>query len=241
MLKDSESAELKSPVNKKRKLVQFFVLFVLVFGPACFLILISLNKCEHKFEQLPTYGKLPDFEFSTSSGKKINSGTQEGKITIYSTIQIGCPEDCAIDLLKFNLMLYQHYRKYQKKMGHIKFISIATDNEGNPVDNIEELEFMLSDIVEDYDSSIWTIVTGDPKQIYNIENNDINLLEIRDDSSYALKPYLEMLLIVDKLNNVRLARRGNKEGYIRDFKEHVALLQKQYDKEAYNERNHNTK
>lgn len=126
-------------------------------------------------------------------------------------------------------------------MGHIKFISIATDNEGNPVDNIEELEFMLSDIVEDYDSSIWTIVTGDPKQIYNIENNDINLLEIRDDSSYALKPYLEMLLIVDKSNNVRLARRGNKEGYIRDFKEHVALLQKQYDKEAYNERNHNTK
>jgi hypothetical protein len=45
-----------------------------------------------------------------------------------------------------------------------------------------------------------------------------------------------MLLIVDKENNLRLVRKGTIEGLIRDFKEHIALLQKQYDKDAYRER-----
>ena len=40
------------------------------------------------------------------------------------------------------------------------------------------------------------------------------------------------MLIVDKKNQLRLIRRGSEEGMIRDYKQHVALLQKQYDKEA---------
>jgi len=205
----------------------------LVFGPALLLIFVSLNKCEHKFEQLPFYGKLDNFKFHTSSGEEINQETQKDKITLYSTIQVGCPQNCAIDLLKYNMMVYQMYRKYQKRMSHIKFVSIVTDQNGNPVDDLSEIEFLMNDIVQGYDPSIWTLVKGDPKQLYDIESNGVNLYTMESDTAFATKPHLEMLLIVDKENNLRLVRKGNQEGLIRDFKEHIALLQKQYDKEAY--------
>jgi len=221
--------------SKAGRLKPILMLF-LVFGPALLLIFVSLNKCEHKFEQLPVYGKLENFKFVSASGDEITPETQLGKVTLYSTVQSGCPENCAIDLLKYNMMVYQHYRKYQKKMGHIKFVSIVTDQDGNPVDDLSEVEFLMNDIVQGYDPSIWTLVTGDPKQIYDIENNGINLVTMKSDTSFATKPYLEMLLIVDKENNLRLVRKGNQEGLIRDFKEHIALLQKQYDKAAYKAR-----
>lgn len=213
------------------------LMIVLVFGPALFLILISLNTCEHKFTKLPFYGELKDFEFIDAKGKVINPETQLDKITIYTTLQTSCPKNCAIDIAKFNLLIYQDYRKNQSNMSHIKFVSIVTDENGNPVDNIGEITYLLEDIIQGYDPEIWKIVTGDPKQIYNIENNDVNIYEQKDAAAFANKPYLETMMIVDKENKLRLIRRGSEEGLIRDLKEHIALLQKQYDKEAYNDKN----
>src|SRR5690554_2535634 len=202
-----------------------------VFGPATFLILITMGKCEHNFQELPIYSEMPQYEFIGADGKVINNKTQEGKITLFTTLQTSCPRNCAIDLFKFNLSIYQDYRKNQKNVGHIKIVSIVTDEEGNPVDNIDELLYTMNDMIEGYDSTIWNLVTGDPQQIYDIENNGINLYSTVSDSAYAGKSYLETMLIVDKENQLRLVRRGTQEGLIRDFKQHVALLQKQYDKE----------
>lgn len=218
----------------KAGLMKPLLMIVLVFGPALFLILISLNTCEHKFTKLPIYGELKDFEFTDANGEKITPETQLDKITIYTTLQISCPKHCAMDLAKFNLLIYQHYRKYQRKMSHIKFVSIVTDENGNPVEDLEEITYLLEDIIQGYDPEIWKLVTGDPKQIYDIENNKVNIYVQVSDEAFANKPYLETMMIVDKENNLRLIRRGTEEGLVRDFKEHIALLQKQYDKEAYN-------
>lgn len=223
----------------KAGLMKPLLMIVLVFGPALFLILISLNTCEHKFTKLPVYGELEDFEFTTVNGGKITPESQLDKITIYTTLQTSCPKECAIDMAKFNLLIYQHYRKYQRKMSHIKFVSIVTDENGNPVDNLEEMNYLLDDLVQGYDPEIWKLVTGDPKQIYDIENNSINIFEQESDEAFANKPYLETMMIVDKENKLRLIRRGGEEGLIRDLKEHIALLQKQYDKEAFNAKKEN--
>lgn len=210
------------------------LMLVLVFGPALFLILIGVNKCEHKFTTLPVYGTFNDFSFEDVNGERISNETQKGKITLFNTIQTSCPEECAIDIPKFNLLLYQDYRKNQKKLGHVKIVSIVTDENGNPASKeaLKALSYTMSDIIESYDPDIWKLVTGDPKQIYDIEHNGINLYEHTSDTAFAGKSYLETMLIVDKENQLRLIRRGNEEGMIRDYKQHVALLQKQYDKEA---------
>lgn len=220
--------------NTKAGRFKPLLMIVLVFGPALFLIFIALNKCEHKFTTLPVYGKLDNYSFKDASGGVVNNESQQGKITLFNTIQTSCPENCAIDLAKFNLMIYQDYRKNQKKLGHVKIVSVVTDENGNPVsqDQIETLKYTMSDIVEAYDPEIWKLVTGDPKQIYDIESNGINLYTNTSDTAFAGKTFLETMLIVDKKNRLRLIRRGNEEGMIRDYKQHVALLQKQYDKEA---------
>jgi len=218
--------------DKKAGRTKPLLLLVLVFGPALFLIFIGVNKCEHKFEELPVYGELSDYEFTDARGDIINKNTQKGKVTLFTTLQTSCPDHCAIDLAKLNLMVYQDYRKNQKNLGHVKFISIVTDENGEPVKNLESLEYTMNDIIEGYDPAIWKLVTGDPKQIYDIENNDVNLYELESDTAFASRPFLETMMIVDKKNRLRLIRRGNTEGQIRDFKQHVALLQKQYDKAA---------
>lgn len=220
----------------KAGLMKPLLMVVLVFGPALFLILISLNTCEHKFTKLPVYGELTGFEFIDAKGEVVNPETQTDKITIYTTLQTTCPKQCAIDIAKFNLLIYQHYRKYQRKMSHIKFVSIITDENGAPVEDLDEITFLLEDLIQGYDPEIWKLVSGDPKQIYDIENNSINLYEQKNEDAFANKPYLETIMIVDKENKLRLIRRGDEEGLIRDLKEHIALLQKQYDKEAYKEK-----
>ncbi len=220
--------------NTKAGRFKPLLMLVLVFGPALFLIFIALNKCEHKFTTLPVYGKLSNYSFNDVNGGVVDQETQKGKITLFNTIQTFCPEDCAIDLPKFNLMIYQDYRKNQRNLGHVKIVSIITDEEGNPVEEeqLEQLKFTMNDIVEAYDPTIWKLVTGDPKQIYDIESNGVNLYTKTSDTAFAGKSFLETMLIVDKKNQLRLIRRGNEEGMIRDYKQHVALLQKQYDKEA---------
>lgn len=212
------------------------LMLVLVFGPASFLILISTNKCEHKFEELPFYGRLDNFELVMLDGTILSPETQKGKITLFTTIQASCPSKCAINIPQFNLLIYQHYRKNRKKLGHIEIVSIITDENGNPTNNFEEVTFLLNDMVNDYDASIWRLASGDPKQIFDITHNDVRLIDQRDDKAFAGFPYLETMMIVDKENNVRLLRRGSDEGNIRDFKQHVALLQKQYDKDAFKSR-----
>lgn len=209
------------------------LMLVLVFGPASLLILISTNKCEHKFEELPFYGALDDFELYLSDGTKLTPENQLGKITLFTTIQATCPNTCALNIPQFNLLLYQHYRKNRKKLGHIQIVSIMTDEDGNPTGNFDEITFLLDDMINDYDPEIWMLASGDPKQIFDVTNNNVRWIEQRDDQAFAGKPYLETMMIVDKENNIRLLRRGSDEGNIRDFKQHVALLQKQYDKDAF--------
>lgn len=212
----------------------FIALFV-VFGPALILILISLGYCKHNFKELPIYGSIDSYEFTKPNGEKITNKTQEGKVTLFTTIQTTCPQNCAINIPKFNLVIYEDYRKNQKKLGDVDIVSIVTDEDGNPIDNIDELMYTMDDIIVDFDPSIWNIVSGDPKQVYDIQSNGINLYTATSDSSYAGKSYLETMMIVDKKNQLRLVRRGTKEGYIRDFKHHVSLLMKQYDKEKAEE------
>jgi hypothetical protein len=45
-----------------------------------------------------------------------------------------------------------------------------------------------------------------------------------------VQSFQEIMLLLDKKNHLRMALSGNQEGMIRRMKEHLALLQKQYDK-----------
>jgi cytochrome oxidase Cu insertion factor (SCO1/SenC/PrrC family) len=207
------------------------VVLLLLFGPASFLIFISSRGCEHKFVELDDMGKVPNYNFVNGDGVKMNQASFKDKVVLFTTLQVTCPNECAVSFWHLDQLIYQHLRKNKKKLGHVKLVSFVTDGNGNPYSNLNEIEYMLKDQVEKYDSSVWILANGDARSLYNISRNGENLL-MKGKQYFGGEAFQELMLLVDKRNHLRMVLKGNSEGMIRKMKEHIALLDKQYDKEA---------
>ena len=218
---------IKGKAGRMKKLV----VTILLFGPASLLIFISSRGCKHKFTELDDMGAVPTYAFTGVDGKKYTDKDFKNKVVLFTTIQKTCPGNCAVSLWHLDQLIYQHLRKNQKKLGFVKLVSFVTDGKGNPAENLSEIEYTLKDQVEQYDSSIWILANGDAKQVYNITRNGENLMQTGK-QYYGGESFQELMLLVDKRNHLRMALKGNSEGMIRKMKEHIALLDKQYDKEA---------
>lgn len=206
--------------------------FLLLFGPALLLVFFGTRGCEHKFKTLEDYGKAADYSFIDSRGKSFTAKDFEGDIVVVTTIQETCPDSCAISLWHLDQSIYQHIRKNKrKKMKQVKLISFATDGKGNPVKDLTVFKQALEDQVEGYDPDIWLVASGDVKKVYDFKHNGASLLQ-KGDQYFGGQAFQELILLLDKENHLRMTLSGKTEGMIRRMKEHIALLQKQYDKEA---------
>lgn len=220
--------------KEKTKAGRFRVAYamILLFGPALLLILISTRGCEHKFKKLDDYGSVPSYNFTTNTGKTISNKTLKNKIVIFTTIQPTCPNDCGLQLFHIDQLIYQQLRKNQKRMSHVKLVSIVTDGEGNQSDNISDIEATLKKEVVGYDPSIWMIVKGDAKSLYAIKHNKQSLLQ-KGDQYYGGQAFQELMLLVDKQSHLRMVLHSSREGEIRTMRDHMNLLEKEYDKAAW--------
>lgn len=206
--------------------------FLLIFGPAFLLVFISTRSCEHKFKKLPDFGKAASYSFIDSEGKRRTANEFKGEIVLITTIQPSCPNNCAVSLVNLKLQIYNILRG---KKG-IRIISFVTDKEGKPVDNLEDVEQMLRDQVQDYDPEIWILAKGDPEEVYNIKKGGRSLLEeMKKDGISEDGNYNELMLLLDRDNHLRMIRSGRNEGMIRQMKQHIALLKKEYDLKEYDE------
>jgi cytochrome oxidase Cu insertion factor (SCO1/SenC/PrrC family) len=216
----------------KRNKLKAILSLLLIFGPASFLIFIGTRGCDHKFEKLADYGPASKYSFTDVNGKKRSFSEFDNSIVLISTVQESCPDTCSISLWHVDQILYQHIRKNKsKKLKQVKFISFVTDGKGNPVKDLKYMSSILKERVEGYDPELWILATGDVKSVYNFTNNGKSLLE-KGKQYFGGEYFQEILLLIDKNNHLRMALRGNQEGMVRTMKEHLALLQKQYDKEA---------
>lgn len=205
--------------------------FLLLFGPAFLLVFFSMRGCDNNFKELEDFGLAKDYSFIDTEGKKRTSKDFEGDVVLITTLQASCPDDCAILFFNLQQAIYQHiYSNKGKKLKQVRIISFATDGEGNPLDDVTPIEDMLKDRVPNYDPETWILAKGDAKTVYNFERNNQNLLQ-EGDEFYGGQAFQELILLLDKKNHLRMVLRGDEEGMIRRMKEHVALLQKQYDKE----------
>ncbi len=205
--------------------------FLLLFGPAFLLIFISTRGCEHKFKTLDDYGKATNYSFVDARGKKFTAADFKGNVVIITTIQEKCPTDCAVSFWHLDQSIYQHIRKNnRKKLKQVKLISFATDGKGNSIKDLSAINQSLMDNVEGYDPDIWVLATGDVQSIYDFEHNNEKLLKTGP-QYYGGHAFQELMLLLDKQNHLRMVLSGKTEGMIRRMKEHIALLQKQYDKE----------
>lgn len=218
-------------INGKAGRIKGLVVLILLFGPASFLIFISSRGCEHKFVELDDMGKVSNYNFTTTDGIQLNQASFNNKVVLFTTLQVTCPSKCAVSFWHLDQLIYQHLRKNKKKLGHVKLVSFVTDGKGNPYSNLKEVEYILKDQVEKYDSSVWILANGNAKNVYNITRNGENLL-MKGKQYFGGEAFQELMLLVDKRNHLRMVLKGNSEGMIRKMKEHIALLDKQYDKAA---------
>ena len=208
------------------------VAYLLLFGPAFLLVLISSRGCEHKFKTLDDFGKATNYSIVDARGKHFSHKNFDGDIVLVTTIQQTCPDSCAISFWHLDQLIYQHIRKNNhKKMKQVKIISFATDGNGEPLKDLSVIQQMLYDKVVGYDPDIWILAKGDAKKMYDFERNNESLLK-KGDAFFGGQAFQELLLLLDRKNHLRMVLSGKSEGMIRRMKEHIALLQKQYDKEA---------
>lgn len=218
--------------GRKRNKLKAIISILLIFGPASFLVFIGTRGCDHNFEKLADYGSASKYSFKDINGKDRTYAEFNNSIVLVSTIQESCPDTCSISLWHVDQILYQHLRKNKsKKLKQVKLISFVTDGKGNPVKDLKYMSSILKERVEGYDPELWILATGDVKSVYNFTNNGKSLLE-KGKQYFGGEYFQEILLLIDKNNHLRMALRGNQEGMVRTMKEHLALLQKQYDKEA---------
>lgn len=219
-----------SKTNGKAGRIKGLVLTLLLFGPASLLIFISTRGCKHKFVELEDMGQIASYSFSDVNGKTYSEKSFANKVVLFTTIQKTCPSNCALSLWHLDQMIYQHLRKNQKKLGFVKIVSFVTDGKGNPINDLKEVKETLEDQVESFNDSIWILANGDAKKVFDISRNGNNLLQ-EGKSYFGGHAYQELMLLVDKRNHLRMVLNGSSEGMIRKMKEHIALLDKQYDKE----------
>ena len=211
-------------MTKKR--LNKFIGFVLVFGPALLLIFIGTRSCEHKFEELADYGPVAEFEFTDANGNLRNSKEFKDEVVLINILQSTCPDSCSILMWHLNQTIYQHvWKNKTKKTKKIRIISFLTDGEGNPVEDLSIINDAVHDLTENYDPSIWILATGDVKEIYDLENNGVSLTDEQAN-------FQELMLLIYRQHHLRMVLSGNVEGQIRRMKQSMALLQKQYDKQA---------
>lgn len=218
--------------ENKAGLLKRILLALLLVGPASLLLLISSRSCEHRFKELDDMGEMPAYEFEDIHGKKYTNKSFENKIVVFTTIQESCPDSCAVDVWFLDRSIFRHIRENKKKMGHVKIVSFVTDGKGNPVEDLTNMKLTLEDQVIEYDPEIWILAKGDAKKAYNITRNGENLLNTGD-QYFGGQAFQELLLLSDKKNHLRMVLKGNEEGMVRSMFQHIALLQKQYDKEEY--------
>jgi len=205
---------------------------VLLFGPAFLLILMSTRSCEHKFKVLEDYGPIPAYSFRDSKGKTYTNASFKGQIVIFTTLQPSCPDSCAVSVWHIDQQIYQQLRRNRRKLGHVKLVSFITDGKGNPSDRLKDIAFTLNDQVEGYDPDIWILANGNAREAFNITSNGKSLLQ-KGKQYYGGEAFQELMLLVDKSNHLRMVLSGTTESMVRTMKQHVALLDKQYDKEQW--------
>ena len=214
--------------NKKAGRSSVWILFILLFGPALIIIVFSKG-CTNHFQHLDTYDNIGSFELTLNDGSQLTQDDLKDHITIFTTIQPTCPDSCGIDLWFVKEQLFKRLYTNSKKLKHVRIVSIVTDTKGEsaPIDDV--LLFRLKDVVKDYDPKVWKIAEGDPKSIFDITHNDINLYDATDENYLGERIFLETMLLVDWDGNVRFVRFGKSESMVRDFHDGFTLLEKEYE------------
>ncbi len=231
------------------------LLILVLFGPGLLIYFFAKN-LSNKFIELPYIGdytvvvnndgtsdtlqyQIPFFEFKNEFGQVVNSRTTNQQFLVFSTIQNSCPDTCGVYIYHFNELFYDKVQKNKDNYNNVKLYSILTDENGNAIERpSKKLLEALSTL--NRDTSVWQILIGDPKQIFDFNYNGSNFSELPATASnfeIGKSAFVNSLLLVDRDKHIRGFTGAKRDSDIRNFFDLLKILKKVQFDENHNQKN----
>lgn len=229
---------------KAKRLLLVLLIFL---GPGSIIYFISRTVSNH-FIKLPYLGyeyvldsngkkvdstayRIPDFTLTKFDGTPITRDSIKDKFIVLSTIQNGCPtiSECGFSLFHFNEIFFHKLVKNQKNYGNVRVISILTDVDGNPINNISK---KLKEEMYEYDTTgIWWMATGDITPFYNFNYYGDKFInypssDSKLDGEIGTKAFTNSLVLIDDKGYIRGVSGAKTDSHIRNFFDMLKLLKK---------------
>ena len=151
-------------------------------------IAILLNACANRAAKLDTYGSVPEFQMTDSSGHAFDSKSLRGKVWIADFIYTHCPGPCP-------RMTSQMHKLQQERAGDadVQFVSISVDpaNDTPPVLDAFAHRFGGP-------ASNWVFLTGPAPTVHELARDVFKVGDLIGIMDHSTK-----FIVVDKTGQIR--------------------------------------
>lgn len=210
---------------------KIIILVLLLSLPSIFYVVLTTGK--HDFVRLPYYGpheiaengkdtiyhSIPAFKFVNQNGDTVTDKTFDDKIYVadyfFATCNTICPQ-MAVQLLRI-----QEKFAYTKEQVKILSHTVNPENDSVPVLNA------YANMVH-ADTSMWTFVTGDKKELYDIARKGYLLNALQGDGGPNDFIHSEIFVLIDKQKHIRGIYDGTKIGDVNKLIDDIKILMAEY-------------
>ena len=214
----------------KRSTVLIILLFLLTF-PSVLYVILATGKTN--FIHLPYIGErsvaangkdtiyhsVAPFSFTDQDGKTVTDKDYDGKIYVadyfFTTCKTICPKK-ATELLRVQ-------EKFEYTKGLVKILSHTVDPEDDSVPVLKAYSNMIH-----ADNGMWTFVTGDKKQLYDMARYSYLVNAVQGDGGKDDFIHSELFVLVDKEKHIRGIYDGTDIKAVNDLLDDIKVLIAEY-------------
>lgn len=214
----------------KRSTVLIILLFLLTF-PSVLYVILATGKTN--FIHLPYIGErsvaangkdtiyhsVAPFSFTDQDGKTVTDKDYDGKIYVadyfFTTCKTICPK-MATELLRVQ-------EKFEYTKGLVKILSHTVDPEDDSVPVLKAYSNMIH-----ADNGMWTFVTGDKKQLYDMARYSYLVNAVQGDGGKDDFIHSELFVLVDKEKHIRGIYDGTDIKAVNDLLDDIKVLIAEY-------------
>jgi protein SCO1/2 len=212
----------------KKKII--ILLFLLSF-PSVLYVVLTTGK--HHFVHLPYYGErelaengkdtiyhsIPAFKFVNQNGDTITDKTYADKIYIADYFFTTCTTICP----KMATELIRIQEKFEYTKGLVQILSHTVNPENDSVPVLKEYANAIH-----ANTNMWTFVTGDKKELYDIARNGYLLNALQGDGGPTDFIHSELFVLIDKEKHIRGIYDGTKIQDVNSLIDDIKVLMAEY-------------
>lgn len=210
---------------------KFLILLFLLTFPSVLYVVLTTGK--HSFVRLPYYGEkmladngkdtiyhsIPSFKFVNQNGDTISDKTYDGKIYVADYFFTTCKTICP----KMTSELIRVQEKFAYTNGMVQILSYTVNPENDSVPVLKAYANMVH-----ADQKMWSFVTGDKKQLYDLARNGYLLNALEGDGGPDDFIHSELFILVDKEKHIRGIYDGTKITEVSKLIDGIKVLMAEY-------------